>query len=383
MGKYDFDAEIIRKGTNSEKWDFQGGDFIPLWVADMDFKTPDAILNAMKDRINHGVFGYTEYDWELTDTIVEYYRKYYQTEISPEWIVWVPSVMPGANIACRTADGKILYQTPMYPHIRRLHSEAHCDYQEIPLKTVPAEDGTGQTTYTFDFERMEQEIEADVKAFVLCNPHNPVGRVFTREELEQLVAFCKQHDLLLISDEIHSQLIYEGVHTPAFLINEDAKNMSITLTSAAKTYNIPAIPVGFAIIPNEEIRNTYREIAKGLFPTPNAITAKAMKAAFSECDDWREELVEYLRENRDYLEARISEMPFLSVNHNQATYLSWIDATKLPVEDPWVFFREKAGVNFSNGADFGCPGYLRLNYGCTKALLKQALDQVEVAIASL
>lgn len=374
MEKFDFDIPVERKGTCCEKWDEQGGNFIPLWVADMDFKSPEPILNAIKDRVDHGVFGYTEYDWELTDVIVDYYHKYYSYTIDPDWIVWVPSVMPGANIACRCADGKILYNTPMYPHIRRLHDEAHCPYQEIPLCQ---KDGV----YTFDMESMEKQIEKDVKAFVLCNPHNPVGRVFTKDELVKIVAFCEAHDLLLISDEIHSQLVFEGTHIPAFMINENAKMRSVTLTSAAKTYNMPAIPFAFAIIPNEKVRERYKDIAKGLFATPNALTLKAVKAAYTLCDDWRKALINYLRDNRDYLEKRIADIPGLKVNHNQATYLSWIDATALDVKDPWAFFRKEAGVNFSNGADFGYPGYLRLNFGCTRALLKEALDKVEAAVA--
>lgn len=376
MRKIDFDVPINRKGTYCEKWDEQGGDFIPLWVADMDFKSPEPILEAIRTRTNHGVFGYTDYDWELSEIIVGYYRKYYGYEIKPEWIVWVPSVMPGANIASRTAEGKILYNTPMYPHIRRLSKEAHCAFQEIPLCQKKGK-------YTFDVEAMEEKLEKDVKAFVLCNPHNPVGRVFTRAELEYIADFCERHDLLLISDEIHSQLIFEGSHIPAFMINENAKNRSITLTSAAKTYNIPAIPFGFAIIPNGEIRRRYKNIARGLFATPNALTAKAIKAAYTQCDEWREELLAYLKENRDYLEKRIESIPGLVVNHNEATYLSWIDATALNLENPWKFFRENAGVNFSDGADFGYPGYLRLNFGCTKGLLERALDKVEEAVASI
>lgn len=373
MKKFDFDTPVNRKGTYCEKWDEQGGDFIPLWVADMDFRSPEPILEAVGRRLDHGVFGYTGYDGELKDVVAEYYRKYYDYEIDPEWIVWVPSVMPGANIACRTAGGRILYNTPMYPHIRRLHEEAHCPCQEIPLCI---RDGV----YTFDMEAMEAQLEPDVKAFVLCNPHNPVGRVFTKEELERIADFCERHDILLISDEIHSQLIFEGKHTPAFMISEKAKERSITLTSAAKTYNIPAIPFAFAIIPNEEIRKRYLDIAKGLFATPDALTVKAVKAAYTQCDEWREALLAYLKKNRDDLEKRIKEIPGLSVNHNEATYLSWIDARALGIEDPWSFFREKAGVNFSDGADFGCPGFLRLNFGCTNAMLKEALDRVEKAL---
>lgn len=372
--RYNFDEEIDRRNTYSEKWDYQGGDYIPVWVADMDFRSPEIILDAVRDRLEHGVFGYTDYDWELDSVVVDYYRKYYGIDIDAKWIVYVPSVMPGSNIACRVADGKILYNTPMYPHIRRLHNEAHCPYQEIPLAEK-------DNVYTIDFDRMESQIEQDVKAYILCNPHNPVGRVFTESELLHVADFCKTHDLLLISDEIHSQLIYEGTHIPAFSINEWAMEHNITLMSVAKTYNIPAMPFAFAIIPNDELREKYRSISSGLFSVANALTLKAVKTALTECDDWREELLEYLKKNRDILERRISGISGMSVVHNQATYLAWIDARGLDVPDPWLFFREKAGVNFSNGADFGNPGFLRINFGCTTRTLEEVLDRVEMAVS--
>ena len=271
-----------------EKWDDQGGDYIPLWVADMDFNVPEKILNAIRERLNHGVFGYTTYDCELLDVIVNYYKKNYNYDIKKEWIVWVPSVMPGSNLACRLANGKILYNTPMYPHIRRLHTEANCGYQEIPL--IKKDD-----VYTFDWNRMEKEISNDVKAFVLCNPHNPVGRVYTQEELDSLSQFIVEHDLLLISDEIHSQLLFEGTHIPAFMIDDEMRERSITFTSAGKTYNIASIPFAFAIIPNNKIRSEYKKLSNGLFATHNSLTIEAIKVAYTECDDWREELLDYLK----------------------------------------------------------------------------------------
>lgn len=376
MGKYNFDIPIDRKNTYSEKWDNQAGDLIPLWVADMDFKSPDQILNAIQKRVDHGVFGYSRYQWELTDVIVGYYKKYYNFEIDAKWIVWVSSVMPGANLACRVAGGEILYNTPIYSHIRILPHEVYSPYQEIPLIKI-------DDKYTFDWKRMEQEVREDVKAFILCNPHNPVGRVYSREELQRLSDFCKEHKLILISDEIHSQLIFEGTHIPAFMINEWAKQNSITLTSPAKTYNIPSLPFAFAIIPNPEIRKAFINEEKGLLTAPNVLTIQAVKTAYTQCDDWRKALLIYLKKNRDDLEKRVTSIPGLMVNHNEATYLSWIDARGLNVEDPWLYFREKAGVNFSNGVDFGCPGFLRVNFGCTKALLEKAMDRIEKSVKAL
>lgn len=360
----------------SQKWDGQEGDYIPLWVADMDFKAPEKILNSIRERLDHGIFGYTRYDYDLLDVIVDYYKKNYNYEIKKEWIVWVPSVMPGCNLACRLAEGKILYNTPMYPHIRRLHTEASCKYQEIPLIRK-------DNIYTFDWDRMEKEIDDDVKAFVLCNPHNPVGRVYTQEELDRLSKFILDHDLLLISDEIHSQLLFEGNHIPAFSIDDEMRERSITFTSAGKTYNIASIPFAFAIIPNNKIRDKYSKLCNGLFSTHNSLTMEVIKTAYTKCDDWREELLDYLKCNRDYLEDRISNIKGLSITHNQATYLAWIDVTNLNLENPWEFFRREAGINFSNGLDFGAKGFLRLNFACTRSLLEEALNRIEYAVSKL
>ena len=376
MQKYSFDEEINRKGTSCEKWDCQGGDFIPLWVADMDFKAPEPVITAMSERLNHGVFGYTIGRPELLDVILNHYKKIYGCTIDPEWVVFVPGVMPGANIACRICGGSIVYSTPMYPHIRRLHDEINCPCYEIPLKNA---DGL----YTFDFDLLEKSFSGDMKGFVLCNPHNPVGRIFSQKELQSLVDYCEKHNLLIISDEIHSQLTFDSNHIPAFCIDDRAKMRSITLTSAAKTYNIPSLPFAFAIIPNPSIREHFNNQAKGLFPSTNPITVAAIKAAYTQCDAWRDELLKYLKGNRDYLEERILKIPELSVNHSEATYLAWVDARNVPTENPWTFFREKAQVNFSNGADFGCPRYLRINFGCTRKTLKAAFDRVEKAIEQL
>lgn len=372
--KINFDERINRKDTFCEKWDGQGGDYLAMWVADMDFRTPEQILNAMKERIEHGVFGYTGYEGQLADVVVDYYKKYYDYEIKPEWIVWTAGVMPGSNIACRIKNGDILYQTPMYSHIRLLGEEVHKKNIEVPLRCE------GDMHYSFDMEALEQAVTPETTTFILCNPHNPVGRVYTREELEKVVDFCEKHDLLLISDEIHSQIILEGEHIPAFTLNEKARQRTITFTSAAKTYNIPSLPFAFAIIPNEELRNRFLDCASGLIPSANPLTVAAVKSAYTECEEWRQELLTYLRGNRDYMVERISRMQGISMAPMQATYLAWLDVRALGLETPWQFFREKAGVNFSDGKEFAGEGFLRVNIGCPREQLKEALDLMEQAL---
>lgn len=372
----DFNRRIDRRNICSEKWDLQGGDYLPMWVADMDFPIPRAITEALENRLKRESFGFSYVDDGVYQAIMDYYRKQFGIVVEKEWIVWVPSVMPGANLACRMAGGHLMINTPMYPHIRRLCREARTEALEVPLKLRKG-------VYTMDFDAMEQAMTPEVRVFVLSNPHNPVGRVFLREELEELDRFCRRHDLLVISDEIHSDLVLEGSHIPYFSLGKEAGEHSVTLSSASKTYNIPAIPYAYAVIPNPALRQRYLDECYGLFSPVPILAAEAIKTAYSQCEDWRRELLAYLRANRDYMEERIAAIPQLDVNHNEATYLAWVDCRKLEVEDPYVFFRERAGVNMNDGKDFGAAGFVRLNFGCPRAQLKEALDRMEDAIQNL
>ena len=369
-----FDQTINRHGIYSQKWDLQGGDYIPMWVADMDFPIPPAIKKALEERIKRESFGFTWIYDEVYQAIIDYYKNRYNAVVEKEWIVWVPSLMPGVNLACRMAGGHIMINTPMYPHIRALPKEAHTTVVETPLHEE-------NLYYTMDFEAMERDITPEVKSFVLCNPHNPVGRVFTRDELEELTAFCRKHDLLVVSDEIHSDLVLEGEHIPYFLLSGEAAQHSVTLASASKTYNLPSVPYAYAIIPNKELREKYVDTCIGLFAPPPTFPMLVIETAYTKCEDWRLELIDYLRANRDYMEERIAKIPGLAVTHNEGSYLAWVDCRETGLEDPWTFFREKAGVNFNNGVDFAAPGFVRLNFGCPRSQLKDALDHMEAALA--
>ena len=368
-----FDEIVDRRGISAQKWDDQGGEYIPMWVADMDFRIPGPITEALKARIDKGTFGFSYIDDEMYRVISRHYREQYHCEVERDWIVFVPSVMPGANLACRMTGGDIMLNTPMYPHIRRLPQEAHTGVREVPLKETNG-------FYEMDFEAMEEACDENVTVFVMSNPHNPVGRVFTREELEQLEEFCRRHHLLMVSDEIHCDLVFEGEHIPYFSLSEEAKQNSITLTSGSKTYKIPAIPYAIAIIPNPELRKRYQDICYGLFSPVSVLGVEALKAGYGRCEEWRRELIDYLRANRDYMEERIAAIDGLSVVHNQATYLAWIDCRKLGVESPQKFFLKEAGVNFNDGADFAEPEFVRINFGCPRSQLKEALDRVEAAV---
>lgn len=369
-----FDQILNRKGTNCAKWDRQGGDFLPMWVADMDFKAPEPLLKAVEERLRQGVFGYPASADEAAKAVIGHYERRYGVTVRPEWIVWIPSVMPGANLACRVGGGSILYSTPMYTHIRRLSQEARAAVTEVPMKEE-------HLFYTMDFEALERAVTPQTGVYVLCNPHNPVGRVFTRTELEQTADFAKRHGLLVVADEIHCELTLEGEHIPYFSLNPEAEQNSITLCSAGKIANIPGLPLAYAIIPNPRLRRQFEEESLGLFSVRNILAETALTAAYDgSCDAWKEELRSYLRSNRDYLEERIAEIWGLEAVHNQATYLVWIDTRKTGIADPFSFFRTEAGVHLNDGKTYGQDGFVRLNFGCPRSQLKEALDRMEDAI---
>lgn len=372
--KIDFNRQINRKNTDCSKWDGQGGDYIPLWVADMDFPVAEPVLEALKKRLEHPFFGYTFPGESVYQAVISYYKRRYDFDVKKEWILFNHGVNTGNNIAARALGGTIMVATPMYPHInQKLPQEAGKPVIRVPLKQ---ENGL----YTFDFEAMEKAVTQDVTTFVLCNPHNPVGRVFTGKELEELFAFAARHDIVVVADEIHSDLILEGEHIPAITLNEAARQRVILHHSASKTYNIPGLPVAFAIIPNEKLRHKYEEVAATMHAPFDTLSFVALEAAFTKGEEWRQELLEYLRENKKWLDERISRIPGLSICHSEGTYLGWIDARETGLSDPAGFFMKEAGVKFNDGESFSAPGFIRVNFDCPRAYLEEAFDKVEKAL---
>ena len=375
---YDFDAMPTRAGSDSVKWAGLGEDVIPMWVADMDFKSPQPILDAVMERAAHPYWGYPIGLDKLTEVVIGHYERTYGAHIEPEWIVWVPSVIPGVVNALKMMGGTFMYSTPMYDHIRRLDSEANLPVIEVPLK----KDENNQ--FSMDIEALEAAVTPQVTALILCNPHNPVGRMYTEEELLALQAFCKKHDILIVSDEIHCEIALDRKHIPYFSLNEEAKNYSVTVSSAGKICNIPGLPTGFAIIPDPKVRKKFIRQQDGLQACSNALTLAAYNKAYDgSCDGWKDALRAYLSENRDIAEARFAQIPELKNPHNEGTYLLWLDCTGLGVEDAAKFFEEEAKVKVCAGVIYGDPTCVRFNYGCPRAQLVEALDRMEAAIKKL
>lgn len=377
-GNYDFAQGVDRRGGDSLKWNkYAGRDVLPLWVADMDFAAPPPVMAAIERRVAHACFGYGKPWPTLNETVIAYLARHYGWEIGAEWLVWLPGLVTGLNAACRAVDGDALTATPIYPPFLAAPGLAGRQLVRVPLALCDGHWG-------WDFERLEASLTPQTRLLLLCHPHNPVGRAWQRDELQQLAEFCRHHDLTVCSDEIHCDLILDADrrHLPFAALDADTAARSITLMAPSKTYNIPGLACAFAVVPNAALRRRFCEVMRGIVPDPNVIGLAASEAAFRDCDAWREELLGVLRANRDRVAATVAACPGLASAPVEATYLAWIDARGLGVQNPARFF-EEAGVGLSDGADFASPGWVRLNFGCPASTLAQALQRLQLACAGV
>lgn len=376
--KFDFDRVIDRRNTDSLKWDrYKGRDVLPLWVADMDFQAPRPVLEALHKRVDHGVFGYAVPSDELVEVIVARLEAKYRWKIQPSWIVWLPGLVPALNVACRAFgdDGdEVLTFTPAYPPFLSAPELSRKELKAIPLRR---ENGS----YAFDVERFENEISPRSKLLLLCSPHNPVGRRFNRQEITSVAQACLRHNIVICSDEVHCDLILDGrEHVPTATLNDEIAANTVTLMSASKTFNLPGLNCAFAVIPNETLRRSFVQNRLEVIPNANAMGYAASLAAYRDCEDWRIALIDYLQGNRDIVHEFINaQRPRLSMDNVEATYLAWINARNLAVRDPAGFF-ERAGVGLSDGRHFQGYGYVRLNFGCPRKTLLEALTRMRGAL---
>jgi cystathionine beta-lyase len=368
-----FDRPIERRGTASFKWDLYGEDELPLWVADMDFASPPQVVEALQDRAAHAVYGYALTTCSLVEAIVAHLERRYGWRVEEDWIVWLPSVVPGLNLACEAFAGPgeaVMTITPVYPPF--LAAPANRDRRLI---TVPAELRDGR--WELPLDAMEAAVTPDTRALLFCHPHNPLGRVWRREEIESVLGFCRRHDLVLVSDEIHCDLILDDLeHVPAALAGPKDAGRIVTLSSPSKTFNLPGLDFAFAVVADKELRRRFLQPGKGLLPFPGCFAVAAAEAAYREGGEWHRSLLDYLRGNRDVLEEFVAGLPRVHMTHVEATYLAWLDVRDLGVEDPAAACRS-GGVALSAGAAFGDPAYLRLNFGCPRATLDEALRRLE------
>ena len=376
---FDFDSVPDRHGQWSLKWNRYGDrDVIPMWVADMDFPTASAVIAALQERVDHGVFGYVDPGPELVDSLIGHLDHTYGWPVDPAWIVWLPGLVSGLNVVCRAIGepgDEVITAVPIYPPFLSAPGQSGRRAVRVPLQLR-------DNRWQFDFAALEQAITPRSRLLLLCNPHNPTGRAWRREELAELAAFCRRHDLIVCSDEIHCGLVLDPTlhHVPFATVTPDLADRTITLMAASKTFNLPALGCAFAIVPNAELRRRLHQVMTGIVHRPFGLGLWTTLAAYRDGESWRRALVAYLRSNAALVEDRVASMPGLATTPVEATYLAWIDCRGAALGDPVRFF-EPAGVGLYDGADFGLPGFVRLNFACTRALLTEALDRMEKALA--
>lgn len=383
---FNFDTCPDRRSSDSAKWSYFGPDVLPMWVADMDFVSPQPIIDALQARVAHGVFGYGSDSPSLRGALVDRMQRLYGWTIEPADIVLLPGLVCGLNVVNRAVgeagDGVVVH-TPVYgPFLSAPVNQG----RRLQVAPLACSTGGRRLRYTVDFDRFEAVIDPSSKLFILCNPHNPVGRAFTRQELAQMAEVCERHDLVICSDEIHCDLLMGGAqHIPIASLSPEVAQRTVTLMAPSKTFNIPGLGASFAIVQNPALRKQVERAATGIVPHLNILGQAAAEAAYTRCDDWLAALNAYLTANRDFAIAYLQEhLPAACVTEPEATYLLWLDCRDLGIDGaPADFFLKQAKLAVNEGAWFGegGAGFVRLNYGCPRATLEKGLAQLVEALA--
>lgn len=383
---FDFDTRVDRGGTDSQKWQkYAGRDVLPMWVADMDFLSPPPVIAALQRRVAHGIFGYARPVASTIDAVVTACAHHYRWSIDPSWLVWLPGLVGGLNLTAQAfaAPGdEVLTLTPVYPPFMSAPKNSGRVSVPVPLVLDAA-----PARWEIDWDALERAVTPRTKLFFLCNPHNPLARVWRRDELTQLAEFCARHDLVLCSDEIHCDLILDPAlpHIPSATLGPDAAARTIILMAPSKTYNIPGLGTSLAIIPNAALRARFVRATAGIVAEVNVLGYTACEAAYRDSEPWRQALLAYLRGNRDHLLSFLQrELPAVRVEAPiEATYLAWLNVGALGLADPIAHF-ERHGVGLSDGAFFGAKrgDYVRLNFGCPRATLTDGLTRLKRAAAA-
>ncbi len=377
---YDFDQLIDRSDTHSIKWEkYRGRDVLPMWVADSDFEVVPEIRQALQRRVEHGVYGYTAVPDSLLESIVERVGNRYGWDIDRRWILPLPNVITSFYLACRAlgkAGDPVYVPAVIYPPVSIAPGYYSMTSQPIPMTTR-------DDRMLLDFDWLERQPPDQARLMIFCNPHNPGGTVYRRDELQRLAEIAEHRGLVVLSDEVHCDLLLdEGTrHIPIASLNPQIAERSITLISPSKTFNTAGLGCAFAIVPDRKLRagmktNPY------IVPHVNLLGLTAAEAAYRHGDEWNRQQCAYLAANRDYLIDAINRIPGLRLGPIEATYLAWIEVAALGLDDPPGFF-EDAGVGMSPGRDFGDPGFMRLNFACPRSRVEQAVERIANAVASL
>ncbi|MBM4442392.1 MAG: PatB family C-S lyase [Candidatus Rokubacteria bacterium] len=383
---YDFDRLVERRGTDSNKWHKYGPDVLPLWVADMDFASPPEVVAALRARVEHGIYGYLKegVPAELVDVFTDRCRKRYGWDVPRDAVLMMPGVNPANNVAARTVctagDGFVIL-TPAYPPILRVPGNVQLDAR------LPALVRGGDGRYEIDFDAFERAITPGTTAFLLCNPHNPVGRVYTRRELERLADICLRRGLTIIADEIHCDLVFAGhEHVPMASLSPEVAARTITLMAPSKTFNQAGLKASLGVITDSGLRERFMAARVDMMQaTTNVLGYTGMLAAYRDGGPWHEALLRYLQANREYLMDYVTKhLAPITMSPVEGTYLAWLDCRATGIADPFTFFLEKAKVAFNDGKLFSAAGdgFVRLNFGTQRARLTEALERMRTALAT-
>jgi cystathionine beta-lyase len=375
---FDFDVLPERRGTGAIKWD-RFPEYTPFWVADMDFASPDCVVEAMRSRVEHGVFGYAHAHEGLVNAVLRYLKDMHEVQVIEKELVHLPGMVLALSLACRALvkpGEQVMINSPVYYPFFKVPSDADANLIDVPFIR-------NENTWRFDWDAMESAVTPETRLLILCNPQNPLGRVFSEQEIHTLADFCERHDIVLVSDEIHCDLILdpEQSHYSALRLPESFHSRLITLMAPSKTYNIAGLGYSFAVIKDAELRKKFNHARGCTVPEINALSMFAAEAAYQSGEPWRRDLIEYLRGNRDLLADFIAqEMPVLKIHEHAATYLYWIDCSELGISHPVQFFADHAGVFLTDGTPFGSNQHVRFNFGCPREHMLKGLQAMKEAI---
>jgi cystathionine beta-lyase len=391
-----FDEVINRRTSESYKWREYPEDVLPLFVADMDFRSPEPVARALQAYIDGGIFGYPRglhtFDraqiHELTGLVVDRMARRYNWQIAVDDVVLIPGVVPGLNIACHCiaassilGSRSVLVQPPVYPPILAAPTNAHLERLESPLHCES--DGS----YSIDWNSFRSAVARNARLFILCNPHNPVGRVFRRHELEQIAEICLSANVTICADEIHSDLLFGShKHVPIASLDPEIARHTITFIAPSKTFNLAGLQCAFAIISNSELRQQFISAREGLVPWVNAMGMIGAGAAYRDGQSWLDQLLPYLQANRDFLWDFVNrELLGIRMTRPEGTYLAWLDCRELRLDNPYEFFLKQARVALNDGRSFGTggSGFVRLNFGCPRSILEEALSRIKLSLAAV
>ena len=375
---------VKRQNSDSEKWQrYAGRDVIPAWVADIDCTVAEPILTALRERVEHGVFGYSSAHERLAGIVLDYFQRRWNWRLEPEWLLYSPGLGACIHNVCRLAgDGgataDILTPSPIYHVFRKAPALAGANRVDVLLRR----DGDG---WTLPLEDMEKAVTPQTRVFQLCNPHNPNGKVYRRDELAAIGEFCLRHDLLIVADEVHADLILDDDerHVPIASLSPEFAARSITMQSPSKAFNVAGLNFAVIVIPDADLRRRYQRAAAGrVLSNLNPFGFITAEAAWGgDCDDWLRQLREAMRGNRDRLAAAVAEMDGVDMPHLASTYLAWLNVAALRLADAPAHFTQH-GLGMSSGGDFGDADYMRLNFGCSPALLQQMIERLQRGVAA-